>query len=103
MPPDRPLYHCSHYGKDGHKDVYCYRKKKGERMQKEWANKDRYRPSSSVPEPRVAPLPRGEGSVRTVPTRGPRGFPAQSHDGVQFGSRVESRCGEFAGRSPVHG
>ena len=76
-------------------------------MQKEWANKDRYHPSSGVPEPRVAPLPRGEGSVRTVP-RGPRafparGFPTQSHDGIHFGSRVESRRSEFAGRSPPHG
>ena len=60
-----------------------------------------------MPEPRVAPLPRGEGSVRTFP-RGPRafparGFPTQSRDGIQFGSHVESRHGEFAGCSPPHG
>ena len=76
-------------------------------MQKEWANKDRYRPSSGVPEPRVAPLPRGEGSVRTIP-RGPRASPtrglsAQSRDGVHFGSRIESKRDEFAGRFPPHG
>ena len=76
-------------------------------MQKEWANKDRYRLSSGVPEPHVAPLPRGEGSVRMIP-RGPRafparGFPTHSREGIQFGSRVESRRGEFAGRSPPHG
>ena len=46
--------------------------------------------------------------MRTIPTRGPRvfpahGFPAQSCDGIQFGSRVKSRRGEFAGRSPPHG
>ena len=76
VPSDRPLYHCSHCGKDAHKDGYCYRKRKDERMQKEWANKDRYCPSSGVPKPRVAPLPRGEGSVRTFP-RGPRAFPAR--------------------------
>ena len=40
--------------------------------------------------------------------RGPRVFPArgvtaQGHVGVQFGSHFESRCGEFAGRSPPHG
>ena len=45
--------------------------------------------------------------MRTIP-RGPRafparGFPAQSCVGVQFGSRVESRRGEFTGRSPPHG
>ena len=70
-------------------------------------NKDRYRPSSGVPEPHVAPLPRGEGSARTFP-RGPRaflarGFPTQSRDGIHFGSLVKSKCGEFAGRSPPHG
>ena len=66
-----------------------------------------YRHSSGVPEPRVAPLPRGEGSVRTFP-RGSRafparGFPIQSRDGIHFGSRVKSRRGEFARRSPPHG
>ena len=60
-----------------------------------------------MPESRVALLPRGEGSVRTFP-RGPRalparGFPTQSHDDIHFGSRVKSRCGEFAGCSPPHG
>ena len=56
-------------------------------MQKEWANKDRYRLSSGVPEPRVASLPRGEGNVRTI-ARGPRvlparGVPSQGRVGVQ--------------------
>ena len=72
-------FHCGYCGKDGHKEEYCYRKKRDERMQKEWPNKDRYRPH-------VASLPRGEGSVRTI-ARGPRGFPvcgvpAQSCVGV---------------------
>jgi hypothetical protein len=35
------------------------------RMAKEWANKDRYRPSHDVPEPRVQ-MPRGKASVRIV-------------------------------------
>ena len=50
--------------------------KRDESMQKEWANKDRYRPSSGVPERHVASLPRGEGSVRNI-ARGPRVFPAR--------------------------
>ena len=105
---EKPIrFHCGYCGKDGHKDEFCYRRKRDERMQKEWANKDRYRPSSGVPEPRVASLPRGEGSVRTI-ARGPRvlparGVPAQGRVGVQFGSHFESRRGEFAGRSPPHG
>jgi hypothetical protein len=24
VPPDRPLYHCSHCGKDGHQESFCY-------------------------------------------------------------------------------
>ena len=73
---EKPIrFHCGYCGKDGHKEEYCYKKKRDEMMQKEWANKDRYRPSSGVPEPHVAPLPRGEGSIRTIP-RGPRVFPA---------------------------
>jgi hypothetical protein len=38
-------------------------------MAKEWANKDRYNPSHSVPKPRM-PLPRGKAVVRSVPTWG---------------------------------
>jgi hypothetical protein len=28
VPPDRPLYHCSHCGKDGHQESFCYRRAK---------------------------------------------------------------------------
>jgi hypothetical protein len=28
VPPDRPLYHCSHCGKDGHQERFCYRRAK---------------------------------------------------------------------------
>ena len=73
--PKPVRFHCGYCGKDGHKDEFCYKRKWDERFQKEWANKDRYRPSRGVPEPRVEPLPRGVGSVRSVPSQGPRGFP----------------------------
>jgi hypothetical protein len=42
---------------DGHKDEFCFKRKREERMAKEWANKDRYNPSHGVPKPRM-PLPR---------------------------------------------
>jgi hypothetical protein len=38
-------------------------------MAKEWANKDKYHPSSGVLEPHVQ-MPRATASVRTVPTWG---------------------------------
>jgi hypothetical protein len=40
-------------------------------MVKEWANKDKYHPSSGVLEPRVQ-MPRANVSVRTLPARGER-------------------------------
>jgi hypothetical protein len=40
-------------------------------MAKEWANKDKYHPSSGVLEPR-GQMPRSKASVRTVPTWGER-------------------------------
>jgi hypothetical protein len=40
-------------------------------MAKEWANKDKYHPSSGVLEPRVQ-MPRAKASVRTVPAWGER-------------------------------
>jgi hypothetical protein len=56
-------------GKDGHKDEFFFKRKREERMEKEWANKDRYNPSHGVPKPRM-PLPRGKVVVRSVPTWG---------------------------------
>ena len=70
-------FHCGYCEKDGHKEEFCYKRKQDERMQKEWANKNRYRPSRGVPEPRVEPLPRSVGSVRSIPSQGPRGFPSR--------------------------
>jgi hypothetical protein len=40
-----------------------------ERMVKEWANKDKYRPSNGVHEPYVQ-MPRAKVIVRTIPTWG---------------------------------
>jgi hypothetical protein len=52
-------FHCGYYGKEGHKDEFCFKRKREERMAKEWANKDRYNPSHGVPKPRM-PLHRGK-------------------------------------------
>jgi hypothetical protein len=45
------------------------KRKREERMAKEWANKDKYHLSSGVLEPRVQ-MPGAKASVRTVPARG---------------------------------
>jgi hypothetical protein len=58
-------FHCEFCGKDGHKRAFCFKRKREERMAKEWANKDKYHPSDGVLEPRVQ-LPRAKASVRTV-------------------------------------
>jgi hypothetical protein len=52
-------------GKEGHKDGFCFKRKREERMAKEWANKDRYNPSHGVPKPRMQ-LPMGKAVVRCV-------------------------------------
>jgi hypothetical protein len=49
------LFHCEHCGRDGHKREFCFRRRREERLPREMANKDRYRPSRGVPEPRVVP------------------------------------------------
>jgi hypothetical protein len=58
-------FHCGYCGKDGHKDEFCFKRKREERMAKEWANKDKYHPSNGVLEPRVQ-MPRAKASVRIV-------------------------------------
>jgi hypothetical protein len=45
-------FHCGYYGRDGHKDEFCFKKKREERMAKEWANKDKYHFFDGVLEPR---------------------------------------------------
>jgi hypothetical protein len=67
--PKLVRFHCGYCGKEGHKDEFCFKRKRGERMAKEWANKDRYNPSHGVPKLRM-PLPRGKAVVRSVPSWG---------------------------------
>jgi hypothetical protein len=69
--PKLVRFHCGYCGRDGHKDVFCFKRKREERMAKEWANKEKYHPSSGVHEPRVQ-MPRAKESVRTVPAWGER-------------------------------
>jgi hypothetical protein len=64
-------FHCEFCGKDGHKRAFCFKRKREERMAKEWANKDKYYPSNGVLEPRVQ-LPKAKASVRIVRAWGER-------------------------------
>jgi hypothetical protein len=59
------LSHSGYCGRDGHKDEFYFKRKREERMAKEWANKDKYHPSDGVLEPRVK-MARAKASVRTV-------------------------------------
>jgi hypothetical protein len=68
QPHPMPIkFHCGYCGKDGHKDEFCFKRKREERMEKKWANKDRYNPSHGVTKPRM-PLPRDKAVVRCIPT-----------------------------------
>jgi hypothetical protein len=71
--PKRKLvrFRCGYCGRDGHKDEFCFKRKRQERMAKECANKDKYHPSDGVFEPHVQ-MPRAKASVRTVPAWGER-------------------------------
>jgi hypothetical protein len=71
-PKPKPIkFHCGYCGRDGHKDEFCFKRRREERMAKEWADEDKYHPSSGVPEPRVQ-MPRAKASVRIVPAWGER-------------------------------
>jgi hypothetical protein len=71
-PKPKPIrFHCGYCGRDGHKEEFCFKKRREERMAKEWANKDKYHPSSGVLEP-SAQMPRAKVSVRTVLAWGER-------------------------------
>jgi outer membrane biosynthesis protein TonB len=71
-PKPKPIrFHCGCCGRDVHKDEFCFKRRREERMAKEWANKDKYHPSNGVLEPRVQ-MPRAKASVRTVPAWGER-------------------------------
>jgi hypothetical protein len=58
QPQPKPMpklvrFHCGYCGRDGHKDEFCFKRKREERMAKEWANKNKYHPSNGVLEPHV--------------------------------------------------
>jgi hypothetical protein len=96
--PKRKPFHCEHCGRDGHLAEFCFRRKREERLARDMANKDRYRPSHSVPEPRL--VPRGEGMVCTIYPRERREFVPQGEPPHREGGRrVGFGRGEFAGRS----
>jgi hypothetical protein len=69
--PKLVRFHCGYCGRDGHKDEFCFKRKREKRMAKEWANMDKYHPSNGVLKPRVQ-MPRAKASVRTIPTWGER-------------------------------
>jgi hypothetical protein len=50
--PTLVRFHCDYCGRDVHKDEFCFKRKREERMAKEWANKDKYHPSDGVLGPR---------------------------------------------------
>jgi hypothetical protein len=65
--PKKPIhFYCGYSGRDGHKDEFCFKRKREERLAKEWANKDRYHPSNGVPEPCMQ-MPRPKAIVKMVP------------------------------------
>jgi hypothetical protein len=89
-PKTKPInFHCDYCGKDGHKGVFFFKRKRGERMAKEWANKDKYHPSNGVLEPRVQ-MPRAKVVVRTVPAWGEKSAMGgrDSTGGVKLGRPV---------------
>jgi hypothetical protein len=63
--PKLVRFHCGYCGRYGHKDEFCFKRKREERMAMEWANKDKYHPSDGVLEPHVQ-MPRAKASVRKV-------------------------------------
>jgi hypothetical protein len=69
--PKLVRFHCGYCVRDRHKDEFCFKKKRVERMAKEWANKDKYHLSNDVLEPRVQ-MPKAKASVRTVLAWGER-------------------------------
>jgi hypothetical protein len=76
-PKLKPIsFHCEHCGRDGHLVKFCFKMMCEETLAREMANKDRYRPSRGVPEPRL--VPRGEGMVRTI-------YPRERHEFVPRG------------------
>jgi hypothetical protein len=59
-------FDCYYCERDGHKGEFFFKRKREERMAKEWYNKDRYHPSNGVPEPRMQ-MSKAKAIVRTIP------------------------------------
>jgi hypothetical protein len=96
-PKPKP-FRCEHYGRDGHFAEFCFKRKREEGLARELANKDRYRPSRGLPEPRL--VMRGEGMVCTIYPWERREFvPRGDPPHREGGRRVGFGRGEFAGRS----
>jgi hypothetical protein len=96
-PKPKP-FHCEHCGRDGHLAEFCFRRKREERLARELANKDRYRFSRGVPEPRL--VLRGESMLRTIYSRERREFVPRGEPPHREGGRhVGLGRGEFAGHS----
>jgi hypothetical protein len=88
-------FHCGYCGRDVHKDEFCFKRKREERIAKEWAYKDKYHPPNSVLEPRLQ-MPRAKASVRTVPAWGERkdvGGAGLDRQQFLFHARIGARFG----------
>jgi hypothetical protein len=71
-PKPKPIrFHYGYCGRDDHKHEFCFKRRREERMAKEWDNKDKYHPSNGVLEPHVQ-MPRAKESVRTISAWGER-------------------------------
>jgi hypothetical protein len=100
-PKPKPL-HCEHCGREGHLAEFCFRRKREERLARELANKGSYRPSRSVPGPRL--VLRGEGMVCTIYPRERREFVPRGEPPHREGGRcLGFGRGEFAGHSFARG
>jgi hypothetical protein len=86
--PKLVRFHCGYCGRDGHEEEFCFKRKREERMAKEWANKDKYHPSDGVLEPRVQ-MPRAKANVRIVRAWGER----KAVGGADVQSHRSNRCG----------
>jgi hypothetical protein len=102
-PKQKPKpFNCKHCGRDGNLAEFFFRRKREERLAREVANKDMYRPSRGVPKPRL--VPRGEGMVHTIYPRQRREFvPRGEPPHRESGRRVGFGRGEFDGRSFTRG
>jgi hypothetical protein len=56
--PKLVRFHCVYCGRDGHKDEFCFKSRREERMAKERANKHKYNPPNGVLEMCRCPGPR---------------------------------------------